>query len=138
VPAATALRTVINPSQVVVPMKTKVHRMGHVIDKPCQAGNFESYFARSSWARKEALQCYLPTSSRLAKILARGFFILTPRRRSGERTVERGDPRQTHLLSPPSPPSDGGEGVDPVAAPPRCVQATGMRRNTVWDQLSAS
>jgi hypothetical protein len=47
------------------------------------------------------LQRYLPTSSHLARILARGFCFLSRRRRSGERTEEKGDPRQTHLLSPP-------------------------------------
>jgi len=35
------------------------------------------------------------------------FFFLSPRRRSGERTEERGGPSSPQ----PSPPSDGGEGV---------------------------
>ena len=45
-------------------------------------------------------------------------FFLSPRRRSGERTEERGSPILRVASSPrPSPPSDGGEGV--VAVPPR-------------------
>ena len=37
---------------------------------------------------------------------------LSPRRRSGERTEERGNPKNQRASSPrPSPPSDGGEGV---------------------------
>jgi hypothetical protein len=72
------------------------------------------------------LQCSLPISSRLAKILARGFCFLSPRRRSGERTEERGNPRQTHLLSPPlsSIRWRRGSGFGCVSAPSRfCVNS---------------
>ena len=52
------------------------------------------------------------------KNLTKQFFFLSPRRRSGERTEERGKPKRAS--SPRlSPPSDGGEGV--AAASPRWV-----------------
>jgi len=44
--------------------------------------------------------CIRSESSRTAKTLTRGFFFLSPRRRSGERTEDRGNPNQTRLLSP--------------------------------------
>src|SRR2546426_117010 len=48
-------------------------------------------------------------SARVATISCRVlFFFLAPRRRSGERTEERGIPDPSPR---PSPPSDGGEGV---------------------------
>ncbi len=47
---------------------------------------------------------------------ATGFFFLSPRRRSGERTEERG----VLTESPSSPPSDGGEGVSLAAALAAC------------------
>src|SRR2546425_9755451 len=59
--------------------------------------------------------------SRAARIYP--VFFLSPRRRSGERTEERGHPNysRTGASSPrPSPPSDGGEGAL-VGALARCV-----------------
>src|SRR5438552_3433148 len=47
------------------------------------------------------------------------FFFLAPRRRSGERTEERGVVIGRSSSPRPSPPSDGGEGASWVAALPR-------------------
>src|SRR5437899_5210656 len=54
----------------------------------------------SAFKTLPSLQCYLPTSSQATKILARGGFFLSPRRRSRERIEERGNPKRTRLLSP--------------------------------------
>ncbi len=64
------------------------------------------------------MHCNHASSRMFDKDLETGFFFLPARRRSGERTEERGKPK-TRLLSRPSPPLHGGEGV--VAASPRCV-----------------
>src|SRR5439155_26324269 len=64
---------------------------------------------------------YRSEFSRSARIYP--VFFLSPGRRSGERTEERGHPNysRTGASSPqPSPPSDGGEGAL-VGALPRCV-----------------
>src|SRR6266699_3210038 len=69
----------------------------------------------------------------LRKFFASYFFFLSPRRRSGERSEERGvlivppsSPRlrgRSHFgaaKARPSPPSDGGEGVSGIPAAPGC------------------
>src|SRR5437899_9973938 len=57
--------------------------------------------------RGVTLYQYRYQSSQAAMIFVALFFFLSPRRRSGERTEERGGPSSPQ----PSPPSDGGEGV---------------------------
>src|SRR5438552_18422016 len=57
----------------------------------------------------------------LRKFSGACFFFLSPRRRSGERTEERGILTQRPSSPRPSPPSDGGEGVSSIAAVPRRV-----------------
>src|SRR5437879_1367991 len=66
----------------------------------------------------------------LHKFFVTRFFFLAPRRRSGERTEERGS-RPGDPSSPrSSPPSNGEEGVSLVAAPSRLAwhAVTGRRR----------
>ena len=48
-------------------------------------------------------------------------FFLSPRRRSGERTEERGSLTECPSSPRPSPPSDGGEGVTSLPPGPRCA-----------------
>ena len=48
------------------------------------------------------------------------FFFLSPRRRRGERTEERGVLTESPSSPRPSPPSDGGEGVSLAAVPAVC------------------
>src|SRR5947207_14324851 len=59
----------------------------------------------------------------LHKFGGTGFFFLSPRRRSGERTEERCILTQCPSSPRPSPPSDGAEALSSAPAVPRGVHA---------------